>query len=66
MLSQASGKGRFGPNTRSFGHPGLGGSFAFADPDARIGFGYVMNRAGPEILVGGRPARLIDALYACL
>lgn len=63
MLSQPSGSGRFGPNSRSFGHPGLGGSIAFADPDARIGFGYVMNRAGTDILVGARPERLISALY---
>ena len=66
MLSQGSGPGRFGPNPRSFGHPGLGGSIAFADPDAGLGFGYVMNRAGPDILVGARPRRLIDAVYACL
>jgi CubicO group peptidase (beta-lactamase class C family) len=66
MLSQPSGPGRFGPNPRSFGHPGLGGSIGFADPDAGLGFGYVMNRAGPDILVGERPRRLIDAVYACL
>ena len=66
MLSQASGKGRFGPSQRSFGHPGLGGSIGFADPDAGLGFGYVMNRAGADILVGARPRRLIDAVYACL
>jgi CubicO group peptidase (beta-lactamase class C family) len=69
MLSQVTdppGPGRFGPNSRSFGHPGLGGSIAFADPDAGLGFGYVMNRAGPDILVGARPRRLIDAVYACL
>ncbi|MFJ9902717.1 serine hydrolase domain-containing protein [Streptomyces sp. NPDC101152] len=30
-----------GPN--SFGHPGRGGSLAFADPEHGIGFGYVMN-----------------------
>ncbi|HKP59528.1 MAG TPA: serine hydrolase domain-containing protein [Polyangiales bacterium] len=66
MLSQAAGGGRFGPNPKSFGHPGLGGSIGFADPDAGIGFGYVMNRAGAEILVGARPRRLIEALYGCV
>ena len=65
-LSQSSGSGRFGPNPRSFGHPGMGGSVAFADPDAEIGFGYVMNRAGANILIGERPRRLIDALYDCI
>jgi CubicO group peptidase (beta-lactamase class C family) len=66
MLSQAEGSGRMGPNRRSFGHPGMGGSLGFADPDAQIGFGYVMNRAGANILIGERPRRLIDALYACI
>lgn len=33
-----------GPNRRIFGHGGLGGSFAFADLEHRIGYGYVMNR----------------------
>jgi CubicO group peptidase (beta-lactamase class C family) len=65
-LSQPTGSGRFGPNSRSFGHPGMGGSLAFADPEAEIGFGYVMNRAGANILIGERPRRLVDALYACI
>jgi CubicO group peptidase (beta-lactamase class C family) len=66
MLSQAEGSGRIGPNPRSFGHPGMGGSLGFADPDAQIGFGYIMNRAGANILIGERPRRLIEALYACI
>ncbi|RQM33705.1 serine hydrolase domain-containing protein [Rhodococcus ruber] len=31
---------------RSFGAPGAGGSFGYADPDAGIGYGYVCNRMG--------------------
>jgi CubicO group peptidase (beta-lactamase class C family) len=32
-----------------FGHPGTGGSFAFADPHAQIGFGYVPNQMGTHL-----------------
>lgn len=55
-----------GPNPHSFGHPGAGGSLGFADPDAKIGFGYTMNQMQPGILVDARAAALIDALYASL
>jgi CubicO group peptidase (beta-lactamase class C family) len=55
-----------GPNPRNFGHPGAGGSVGFADPDARIGFGYVMNQMKAGLLVGNTGAKLIDALYASL
>lgn len=57
---------RFSPNDRAFGHPGAGGSLAFADPEARIGFAYVMNRTGPHILMDPRPAALSAALYSSL
>jgi CubicO group peptidase (beta-lactamase class C family) len=30
----------------SFGHPGSGGSFGFADPQAEIGYGYILNEMG--------------------
>lgn len=66
MLSQPKGTGNFGEGTRSFGHPGAGGSMGFADPDQGVGFGYVMNRQGSRILVDPRPQRLIKALYSCM
>jgi CubicO group peptidase (beta-lactamase class C family) len=66
MLPQDRHDARFGPSRRAFGHPGAGGSVGFADPDARIGFGYVMNRMGPHILLDPRAVALIDAVYAAL
>jgi CubicO group peptidase (beta-lactamase class C family) len=56
-----------GPNPRVFGHGGAGGSLGLADPEARIGFGYVMNRMHTGLwLVDPRPRALLAALYAAL
>ena len=33
----------------AFGAPGAGGSMGYADPDARIGYGYVTNRMGMHL-----------------
>jgi CubicO group peptidase (beta-lactamase class C family) len=54
-----------GPNGRSFGHFGAGGSLGFADPDARLSFGYAMNRSGPR-WQNPRNRALIDAVYASI
>ncbi len=55
-----------GPNPRSFGHPGAGGSLGYADPDANIGFGYTMNQMQQNLSGDPRVNGLIDALYASL
>ncbi|ALG08447.1 serine hydrolase domain-containing protein [Kibdelosporangium phytohabitans] len=49
----------------SFGHPGSGGSIAFADPDAGVGFGYVTNlwNFRPD---DPRAMNLVDAVRSCL
>ena len=54
----------FGPNAGSFGHFGTGGALGFADPLARVGFGYVMNAVRPR-WQNPRNRALRDALYAC-
>lgn len=56
-----------GPNQGPFGHSGAGGSLGFADPAARVGFGYVMNRMLSGVyLIGPRANALVAAVYACL
>jgi CubicO group peptidase (beta-lactamase class C family) len=54
-----------GPNPRSFGHFGSGGALGFADPDARVAFGYVMNHVVPRWR-SPRNQALMDAVYRCL
>lgn len=61
-----AGYGQRGPNT-TFGHGGWGGSVAFADPEAKLGFAFVTARMldyGDEI--DPRRKRLIDAVYDAL
>jgi CubicO group peptidase (beta-lactamase class C family) len=54
-----------GPNAGAFGHHGAGGSLGFCDPEAELGFGYVMNDLGPR-WQNPRNRALIDSVYACL
>ena len=53
-----------GSSPRAFGHPGMGGSLGFADPDARLGFGYVTNRMQSGLAGDARGFALIAALGA--
>ena len=54
----------FGRSTSSFGHPGAGGSHAFADPENKISFAYVMNQMEQSLLPNEKSLRLVDAIYA--
>jgi CubicO group peptidase (beta-lactamase class C family) len=55
-----------GCGDKSFGHPGAGGSLGFADPEAEIGFGYVMNQMMFDPEGDPRSDSLIEALYDSL
>jgi len=54
----------FGPSATSFGHPGAGGSHAFADLENRIAFAYVMNQMEQSVLPNEKSLRLVDAIYS--
>lgn len=44
-----------------YGHPGAGGSVAFAHPERQLSFAYVMNKMAPNLAGDTRAQRLIDA-----
>lgn len=50
----------------SFGHFGAGGSVGWADPDAELGFGYIMNRMDIGLAGDTRSQSLFQACYAAL
>lgn len=52
--------------TRSFGHSGAGGSLGLADPEHKIGFGYVMNKMQQNLGGDMRTTSLIDAVKASI
>ncbi|MDT9692527.1 serine hydrolase domain-containing protein [Streptomyces sp. P9(2023)] len=48
----------------SFGHPGRGGSLAFADPESSIAFGYVTNGMRKTVTADPRAQALVRAVRA--
>jgi CubicO group peptidase (beta-lactamase class C family) len=48
---------------RSFGHFGAGGSVGWADPDAELAFGYVMNRMDMGLAGDLRSYELMNACF---
>ena len=58
MFSPYSGPG-------AYGHPGAGGSVAFAHPERDLAFAYVMNRMAENLANDRRAQALTDAAAAC-
>ena len=56
----------FGSSPASFGSPGAGGAFGFADPAAGVGYAYVTNGAGTHLTGDPRDRALRDALYTAI
>ena len=56
----------FGPSLKAFGHPGAGGSHAFADPEHGIAFAYVMNQMEHGVMPNEKALSLVDAVYGSI
>jgi CubicO group peptidase (beta-lactamase class C family) len=50
----------------SFGSPGSGGSFGFADPEAQLGYAYVTSRGGTTLTGDPRDVALREAVGSVL
>jgi CubicO group peptidase (beta-lactamase class C family) len=61
--SRRAARKMFGPCATSFGHPGAGGIHAFADPENKIAFAYVMNQMEQSLLPNEKSLRLVEAIY---
>ena len=51
------------PNPRAFGHPGAGGSIGMADPDAKVGFGYTLNKMQTGLVGGAGGFAMLTAFF---
>lgn len=66
LIRNTPGRAVYGPGQNTVGHTGFGGSVLFADPDAKLSFGYVTTKQDSELVKDARAGRLIAALYDCL
>jgi CubicO group peptidase (beta-lactamase class C family) len=55
----------FGPSLGAFGHPGAGGSHAFADPENNLSFAYTANQMQLGVLPNEKSLGMVRALYPC-
>lgn len=56
----------YGAGPMAFGHPGVGGSCGFADPERELAFGFVTNTLGPYVLMDPRMQSLARTALSCL
>jgi len=66
LVLPPQGAGFGSASATAFGHPGDGGSIGFADPNAQVGFGYVVNQLHAGMPPDPRALRLIQALHGAL
>jgi CubicO group peptidase (beta-lactamase class C family) len=67
MLDYPESEMRLSPTGSIFGHAGMGGSFAYADPKAGIGMGYAMNAMKTSYTeIDPRWVGMLGAIYGSL
>lgn len=52
------------PGSNAFGHPGMGGSLAWGDPDTGLGFAYLTNAAIPDTETDPRAVELSELAWS--